>query len=275
MKSVSTLLLVSVIGLWACNSDQGDPEKKNGDVIGNALLFDTMTIEKESGDCAKSETGCFTLLLQYPRIKEDSAAEVLNTQILRFLMGSFKDSFETAEQYSNYLLKEYENQASLVKGFPGWHKEKVMTVVYASNGLLTLRMEAFENTGGAHPENKTQFRNYLVYGAKRIFLEDLFKDNYRDSLLSLARFHLRQALQIDLEVRVDGQKADSDEMAFQLSDNFLIDENGISFLYERDALSSAGEGEVEFTIPYSQLIEYDLIKESGPLGFIILGSPAF
>src|SRR5690606_27345469 len=245
-------------------------KEKANDLILEKLVFDTLVVQEEWGDCAKSEENCITIHLEYPRIQNsDSIMGRINTHITRFLIGAYRDSFENPGNYASYLKEEYQRQAQNNPSFPGWQIEKLLSVASSANEILSLRLESFENLGGAHPENKILFQNYWLRSGKRIALSELFKTGFEDSLIHLAQYHLRQALQVDLEMGVDGTPTSYDVNAFRLGENFLLDENGISFLFERESLTATGGSQVEFTIPFSELIEYNLINEKGPLGFLL------
>jgi len=59
------------------------------------------------------------------------------------------------------------------------------------------------------------------------------------------------------------------ELDFELSENFLLNGNGISFIHISQSLQSNGIGPIEFSVPYSELIEAGILDEHGALGFLL------
>ncbi len=268
MKRTATVFLILTL-LGACKEEPAENNSGSpDDLIEIPLEFDTLIVQKEWGDCSGSEEGCMTVTLEYPEIRQpDSIGKLLNTRILSMLLGEYRDSFSSAEAYAGFLLNEYEKQAAGSPSYPGAQVEKVQSVVYARNQLLGLRLEVLENAGGARAQNRLVLQSWSQKDARRIFLDDVFQGTYRDTLTKLARYHLGQAMQINLEA-VEGNKSGFSADGFRLNEQFLLDDNGISFLYDQQ-LPGTGEGIIEFTIPYSELIEYNLINEDGPLGFLL------
>lgn len=269
MKKPSFLILPAVIMMAACSEPKTETENDAPeDLIETPLVFDTFRVEMEWGDCANSEEGCVTVLMEYPQIRNpDSIGQLINRHFIRMILGEFHDSLENPEDYARLRVHEYELLSAGDKKYPGWQIEKLVGIAYSGNQLLSFRFDALENTGGVQAQNKLTLETWSLKSGQRIILDQVFSGNFRDSLEKLARFHLGQAMQTSLElVSTDPQNFNPD--GFRLSDQFLLDENGISFLYDQ-RLPGAGNGLIEFTIPYTELIDYNLIDENGPLGFLL------
>lgn len=270
MKPICLFILLP-LALFACG-----PEQKTGaegtdpNLLEDQWIFDTILLEKEAGDCAVTETGCITIALSYPQVHEpDSVGRLVNKQILGLLLGPLRDSFDNAEAYSNSLLQEYKSFSKGSSNATGWQIENVVGLEYASNQLISVRMESFENLGGASPNLKVGLRSFSQSTGKRLVLADVFEPNYEDSLLFLCHYHLKQALTTNLEVTFDQGFLADREKGFELNEHFLLNEVGISFVYFDPAFQASGTGWIEFTVPYSELIEANILNEKGALGFLL------
>lgn len=236
--------------------------------IESQWLFDTISIQDEWGNCKSSEEGCITVSLNFIQIHDaDSIGQIINDQILHLLLGNNSDSFESAEAYSNHLIKEYRIFSKESDKATGWQIENEIQLEYASNQIVSVRQESFEYIGIA-PSVGVALRSFSQLTGDRIFLRDVFKENYQDSLMYLCRYHLKRTLESNLDLNFDESDL-NEEKQFKLSEQFLLNETGISFLYLDISLLSSGSGWIEFTIPYSELIEADILDEKGVLGFLL------
>lgn len=271
MKTSRFLVLFS-LALAACGPNQTEEgANADGNLIEQEWTFDTVLIQKESGDCATSEEGCVVISLSYPQVRDaDSIGQIVNKQIIGLLLGTMRDSFSSVEAYGDYLIQEYKTFSRGSKSAEGWQIENEVRVEYASNQLISLRLESFENLGGASPTLRMGMRSFSQATGKRLVLGDVFKPNYEDSLLFLCRYHLKNMLTSNLDVTYDQDFLKDREMGFELSEHFLLNEVGISFMYLDPVIRhSSGTGWIEFTVPYSELIEADILNEKGALGFLL------
>lgn len=270
MKPSSLLILFS-LALYACGPEQKTAdEEADSNLIEEQWVFDTVLVEKESGDCAVTETGCITIALSYPQVHEpDSIGKIVNEQIIGLLLGTLRDSFDNMDAYTNHLIQEYKSFSKGAKNVAGWQIENEVRVEYAANQLISVRLESFENFGGASPNLRVALRSFSQSTGKRLVLADVFKENYEDSLLFLCHYHLKHALTTNLEVTYEDGFLLDREKGFELNEHFLFNEVGISFVYFDPAFQASGAGWQEFTVPYSELIEANILNEKGALGFLL------
>lgn len=270
MKNIGPFLFAFLF-LISCGPSTPEPEDKpDENLIESSYQIDTITIEREWGDCEETEQGCITLLISLPQIKDaDSIGQLINKKILNLMLGNYRDSLASAEAFADYLIEEYKNFAYSLPGANGWQIENQVDLEYLSNQILSVRQESFENLGGAHPNLRLALRSYSLVSGQRIKLVDVFTPNYQDSLLFLCSYHLKNAINATM-LMDEGKNANLQrELDFDLSDNFLLHETGISFIHINQNLQSGGIGPIEFSVPYSELIEAGILNEEGALGFLL------
>ncbi|MBI1223468.1 MAG: DUF4163 domain-containing protein [Bacteroidetes bacterium] len=240
------------------------------DLIEIAYQFDTVLLEKEWGNCSESDEGCITISFSYPQIiNPDSIGILINQRIVRMLKVHVQDSVGSAEEYSDYLIEEFKKTQSENSTAAGWQIENEIAVEYMANRIVSIRQFGLENNGAAHPDFSLHLRSFSALNGQRILLDDVFKDNYRDSLMKLAVFYLGTAMNASMEIEFVEGSTKGASSGFELSENFNLDENGINFLHIDPLNQSDGSGFVEFTIPYSELIDANLINENGVLSFLL------
>ncbi|HCS21867.1 MAG TPA: hypothetical protein DIW47_15135 [Bacteroidetes bacterium] len=270
MKITSLILLFS-LAFFACGPEQKkESEETDSNLIEEQWVFDTILVEKESGDCAATETGCITIALSYPQVHEpDSIGKLVNEHIIGLLLGTMRDSFKHVDAYTDHLVREYKAYSKGAADVAGWQIENEVRIEYASNQLISVRLESFENFGGASPNLRVGLRSFSQSTGKRLVLADVFKENYEDTLLYLCHYHLKNALTTNLEVTYEDGFLQDREKGFELNEHFLLNETGISFVYFDPAFQATGAGWQEFTVPYSELIEANILDEKGALGFLL------
>ncbi len=270
MKNLGAFLLATLL-FASCGSDQPREEEKPAeDLLESTYLIDTITVEKEWGDCQKSDEGCITLLISLPQIKEpDSIGQLINKKILNLMLGNYKDSLESAEAFADYLIDEYKTFSKSLGKVNGWQIENQVDLDYLANEIISVRQQSFENLGGAHPNIRMVLRSYSLVSSKRIYLQDVFKPNYEDSLLFLCQYHLKNAINASLLSDFGPDSRFTKDIDFTLSDNFLLSETGINFIHISENLQSSGIGPIEFGVPYTELIEAGILNEKGALGFLL------
>lgn len=270
MKTKCLFILFS-LAFFACGPEQKtENEETDANLIEEQWVFDTILVEKEWGDCAATETGCITIAISYAQVHEpDSIGKLVNKQIIGLLLGPLRDSFDNVETYTDYLIQEYKSFSKGAKNVAGWQIEHDLRIEYASNQLISVRLESFENSGGASPNLRVGLRSFSQTSGKRLVLADVFKENYEDTLLYLCHYHLKNALTTNLEVTYEDGFLLDREKGFELTEHFLLNEVGISFVYFDPAFQASGAGWQEFTVPYSELIEANILDEKGALGFLL------
>jgi len=270
MKNIGPFLFAFLF-LIACGpSEPKQEEKPAEDLIEDSYQIDTINIEREWGDCEIAEQGCITLLISLPQIKDaDSIGQLINKKILNLMLGNYRDSLASAEAFADYLIDEYKTFAYSLPGANGWQIENQVDLDYLANEIMSVRQESFENLGGAHPNIRLALRSYSLLSGQRIKLADVFTPNYQDSLLFLCQYHLKNAINATMLVDNEKQQKLQRELDFELSENFLLNGNGISFIHINQNLQSNGIGPIEFSVPYSELIEAGILDEHGALGFLL------
>lgn len=268
------LLPICLFILLASCKDKTATSNDGSEASASALLFDTISIEREGGNCEKSETHCITVNFQYPQFRgTDSVSVFANRQIRKLLLGSLADSLANPDSLASALIREYMEESKISQyKLGGWQYEKNVEILWNHSDILSLRFDDYEYTGGAHPSSNRFLINFQLQTRKRINLSDVFVSGYEDSLNTLAEYYFRQARQLDFETDLNEAGFDFESQKFKLNDNFGLESSGITFVFNAYEIAAYSEGSTEFTIPWKELINRGLIRSDGPLAFLI-GQP--
>lgn len=267
----AVLTLVMAASCNGCERTGPSSQVPGGDLLVDSLKYEVVDADKQWGDCDKGEDDCVSVILEYPLVKgEDSQARAMNGFIQQWLLGNLRDSLNTPEQLADSYINEYQRLKKARRGFKeGWQIEKVITVLTNHHGLFCLRLEELEQTGAANPNLQTSFVNYNLKSGRQLQLGDFLTEGFEDSLNSLAEFYFRQSRELSFEDDLEKAGFDFRNNKFNLNSNFVLDETGLTFSFNRFEVAPASTGLSEFTIPYAELVKSNLIKPEGPLAFLI------
>ncbi|QJD80861.1 DUF3298 and DUF4163 domain-containing protein [Spirosoma rhododendri] len=152
----------------------------------------------------------------------------------------------------NLFLADYQQVMADMNGMGGcWDLDTKLDTLYTSQKVLTVRMENYAYTGGAHPNTNVMFMNFDRQTGNVLALTDMVSDT--TALLTIVEraFRKDQGLlpQYNLEERGyflrDGQ--------FFLPANIGIDRKGLTFYYNPYEIAAYALGPIEVTVPYEQL----------------------
>ena len=132
-----------------------------------------------------------------------------------------------------------------------WEKSISMDVQYNENNILTLRIEKYVFTGGAHGILMTEYIAISTSQKKKLSLDDIFIRSYDDELNTLLDNKLR---------KLNGLKPEEDlvEAGFfvdkiEHNDNFYVNNDGIGFYYNVYSIAPYSTGTTELFIPFDEL----------------------
>lgn len=123
-------------------------------------------------------------------------------------------------------------------------------VLYNSNGFFSYSVKLYSYTGGAHGNSNNRVATLDLNKRKVLSLETLFESEKFDDL---------QKEVVD-RISKDYQLL-SDEI--DLTDNFYLSDKGVSFIYNPFEIAAYSEGEIEVTIPWSDIIP--LLSANNPI----------
>ena len=150
----------------------------------------------------------------------------------------------------------------LQKKFPDesipWEANIMAEIAYENNDLLTIKMDSYIFTGGAHGYGSTRFLNFEKNSGLELTRKDLFK-NHR-SFVDFAEELFREQENIpgDQSINSTGLMFELDE--FYLPENIGFTVNGLSLLYNPYEVASYADGTIEMTIPFEEVQKFLAVR---------------
>lgn len=238
IKSLKRSILFFCVGLlfFACKNEQ-------------PLSFNETAIEQH--DASEIE-------IVYPQFENNSSvASKINKSIESAIaknIAFFDD--DTLNLSLKDAIKEFDNRFKTFKNdFQDTTADWVATVnsevVYSSTEVITVAVDSYTFTGGAHGNSIITLLNFNPETGELYKNESLFKIN--EEFKSLVKGYLSD--EVNAKIIDDGENYFFGE-DFKLPENIGFNDEGVIFLYNTYEIAAYAQGITEFTIPYSIIASY-------------------
>lgn len=262
MKQILLMIVLSIaLFLIGCESPS---ESKEVEDVTLTEMIDTLTYEWKDyellrTDCEVSDLDECKFYNSKFIVVTNSGYDFLNDSISKLLIGN-ADNMETEAKrlYEEY--KEVENEDP--EYTLTWQFDTKMAINYNQNGIFSFQNTDYVYTGGAHGMYGSFGTNVDLEAKKVLAFYDLVNESDSSELKILGEKKFREAMELDetVEFRESGYFWEGE---FYLSDNFSIDENGITFTYLPYEIAAYAYGMPQFTISLKALKPY--FTEKSPL----------
>ncbi|MEA1786570.1 DUF4163 domain-containing protein [Arenibacter sp. GZD96] len=237
-------IFILIVGLLAsCGSD----EKKQ-------LSFTTKTYQTEP--CQH----CPSIFIEMPQVVEDSElGNLINEAVTQAVILEliYDDSLgirtpeEAMASFKNGFLE-------LKKMYPdeslGWEAQIVSTPSYEDQNVLSIKIDAYLFTGGAHGQSTTRFLNFDKKKGVQLSTWELFKES--EGFLSYVeqKFRLQEGIPAGASINSTGFMFE--EATFYLPETIGYTKKGIQLIYEQYEIASYADGPVSLVLPYKEVQPY-------------------
>lgn len=250
------VVVMAGLSLFAC---QGQPPAVPQ---GGAERTVTMVIDTVSGNCEDS-SGCVTVHIsfdqlsdQHPSLARDLINERIRAMALQFGADSVGDTISATAIVAR-LASDYR---SLQKDFPEyvvpWEVEREVHIETDSCGLIGVRSFRFEFTGGAHPNTTVKLITFAAATGDSLLLDDVLRVGARDALTGFGERVFRRTWHIAADSSLQDAGFWFEPDGFQLTDNFLVSDSGLIFLYNAYEIAPYSMGPTELYLPYDSIAPY-------------------
>lgn len=271
MKKGTTILLIALLiaGCWLAScSNTGQPSRN--------LQFEEITLSKSEHLFADESKPACNLSIDFAFVNNANtigAKDSINAYLLSALFGKKYQQLSPQEAMEGYA-KEYvtnyraDLEPMIQKDIDNHIDKDQLTAWYSyeqelkgsvetyKGMLLTYRTYKNEYSGGPHGMYVTEFTNLNLSTIQPILLDELFVEDYQETLTELLWYQL--ALDNGVETRDELEEmgyATTGELA--PTENFYISEDGITFYYNVYEIAPYSMGPTQITLSYDML-EYIL-----------------
>ena len=189
-----------------------------------------------------------------PRAFVSSIKESLAGDYLKDVQGSYQTDLKNGmkpDEIPNWYNYEYEINSELQVG---------------KDSIWNYAVTTFQYTGGAHPNTWAQWVNIDAANEKKLDKSEVFAKGTEEDICRLILDKLlaeaNKKLETDTLTCVEGLQAvgillDTD---LYVPDNFLLEKEGVTFLYNTYDIAPYYMGRFQLTVPYEEINTY-LIKK--------------
>lgn len=211
-------------------------------------------LETQPG-CKPDSAGCAVFDVAYPRFTglDSAASKAINERIAFWLSGGSED-VRPLKELGDSFVAEY---SQFLKDMPeyglGWYFRGEVSVLIASDTLISLQVDSEEFTGAAHASLATNFVNIDPATGTDYLLDAMLRSGYQNELNRLGEEDLRRQMAID---DADSAALNFGDEGFKLNNNYGFRPEGIVFFFNTYELASYAEGPTEILIPYELLRDW-------------------
>lgn len=223
----------------------------------NANAFETRTfrLESEPG-CASDTVACASFQVSYPHFTSiDSTVQAAITgRIEYWLSGGADGEVKTISVLGNDFIRDFSQFVTDMPDYGmGWNYSARVSVLVATDSLISLQVDVESFTGGAHGSYTTNYVNVDPVTGAPYLLDSFLRPGYQEVLNRLGErdFRLQRALEENLSLEEAG--FNFPENQFQLNDNYGFRKEGIVFFFNSYEIAAYSEGPTEILIPYEEL----------------------
>ena len=271
MKKGTTILLIALLiaGCWLASCSNTGQSSRN-------LQFEEITLSKSEHLFVDESKPACNLSIDFVFVNNANtigAKDSINAYLLSALFGKKYQQLSPQEAVEGYA-KEYvtnyraDLEPMIQKDIDNHIDKDQLTAWYSyeqelkgsietyKGMLLSYRTYKNEYSGGPHGMYTTEFTNLNLSTLQPILLDELFVEDYQETLTELLWYQL--ALDNGVETRDELEEmgyATTGELA--PTENFYISEDGITFYYNVYEIAPYSMGPTQITLSYDML-EYIL-----------------
>jgi len=238
MKGKYLIIFICLLLSFSCTDDA-------------TVTFETTSYTGE--DCKT----CPNVTITLPNaIGENKLEENINIAIREELIYllRFDDAIETADIPAaiKSFTKGYKNMEALfAEERTPWEATVTGVISYESKEVLTVKLESYLFTGGAHGYSTTHFLNFDKQKGFALENDELF--NNESAFLNYAENVFRRQEQIPLKDPINSTGFMFETDTYQLPENMGYTKDGFQLFYEQYEIASYADGPIVLTLPYTKV----------------------
>ncbi|MCD8261828.1 MAG: DUF3298 and DUF4163 domain-containing protein [Bacteroides sp.] len=274
--SLLTLLVTVGSFLFSCGNKMSTQE--------GALQFDSITYTQTTYLFDDPDRPGCNIDIVFTYVKNASRSSLADSLNHLFMTTTFDKQYvkediqatveEVASQYIYHYKKDMEpvyeadlkNKAEEIGSWYSFYESMNTRVIFYEQNLLSYMIYMSQYSGGAHGMYGTTFLNIDLSTGKQIYLEDLFREDYEDSLTDLLWKQLLAQTKSATRNEVEEQGYTSTG-ELEPTGNFCIGKKGITFYYNVYEITPYYMGPTEIEISYEAL--KPILKSNHPLKHIL------
>ncbi|MDC0008117.1 DUF3298 and DUF4163 domain-containing protein [bacterium] len=247
MKYAISYLLVFVLFIGCSNKDK--------------LTFDTLEIKEQT--C----TECPKIDINIPRLSTESKlAQSVNGSLKEELISLLVLDDEIELNDIKDAIRSFNNGYTEMKTLfadesASWEAVIKGKVVFEDANLLTIALDSYLFTGGAHGYSRKSFLNFDKTKGTELENRELFSNMEKFKEFAEVKFREQEAIPENDPINNTGFMFEQDR--FYLPENIGFTKEGLTLLYNPYEVASFSDGTIELVLLRKQIEQY-LVKRTKP-----------
>jgi len=214
---------------------------------GSKLAHEPLKMEGETCD------QCPDIQVEVPHMLDGSqVAEAINRalseEIISILSFSEGEPIDNVEKAIASFTQSYRELRDRFDYELPWEASVKGRVVHEDERIVTLEVNSYSFTGGAHGYASTSYLNFDKKNGRELDNVELFSDLPGFQELVEARFREQEKIPAQGNINATGFMFEGD--SFHLPLNIGYTENGLRLLYNQYEVASYADGPIELILPY-------------------------
>tara|TARA_R110002033_G_scaffold164267_1_gene201547 strand:+ start:1275 stop:2018 length:744 start_codon:yes stop_codon:yes gene_type:complete len=245
MKIGFAYLLIALL-LWNCEKD-------------NRLTFEPFELISEN--CIN----CPKVTIHIPKALDDTPiSHIINTSVQEEVISLLIYDDEVEATNMEEAIQSFKNgYLELKKMYPdepvGWEADVDGKVTYEDKNILTIQVNSYSFTGGAHGFSSTRFLNFDKIKEVEMEPMEIFKDPLEFQSFAERKFRDQEKIPASGSLNATGFMFEGDE--FYLPKNIGFTQEGLQLFYEQYEIASYADGPIVLTLSYKELEPYLKFKQ--------------
>ena len=227
----------------------------------DSLKYEVRTFFKTYKGCKETEDNCSYIKMVYPVFTTGKSYEIINRFVNAFLADSIYNTEEgkTNNSLDGLAANFFKDYEVFKNDFPDWGLSYALDLNGAihlnKNNLVTLEINYYIFTGGAHPNTYLTYFIFNTEIGKLLGVRDIFIKGFEDKLNRLIDKKYREFRGLSGKERLDGEKGMLFENKISYNDNIGLSRDGVTFYYNNYEISAYAVGPTELNFTYKELDE--------------------
>lgn len=235
------ILLIFILFLIGCNEDR-------------SINFVPLTFGTQS--CQE----CALVDITVPEaIGNKKIEEVINTAIREEVISILSYDEEINTNSIDTAIESFQSEyAKLKDKFPEestkWEANVTGEITFENEKVVTVRLEYYLFTGGAHGYSSISFLNFSKEKGKELRTMELFKNLETFQELAENEFRTQEKIPESNSINSTGFMFEND--IFYLPENIGFTQEGLQLFYEQYEVASYADGPIILTIPHKEIKKF-------------------
>jgi hypothetical protein len=225
------------------------------------LKFEVTSISNENFDGCIS-TNCPSIKIQFLKASGNNQK---SQKVNRHIEGTLIDLVAAAEDDRSYIAHVSEAVQFFIEDFKKFRQDfgnnyidydvdTFMQVSHQSESLVSIELNYYLFTGGAHGFNGTKFLNFNAKTGELLSNETLFKPT--DEFITICENKFRTLYQIPEDRSINATGFWFERDSFYLPDNIGFTETEMILYYNQNDIASYAEGPIVMSIPIEDVVQF-------------------